>query len=293
MSVYYTVIKSLTAGINCMIYQKKSSIGQAGENYFAYWVSRYFEWPCRLLSIDVGIDVQVEFFDDSKRSVGCFIGVQIKTTSGNNPNVSVGLDNLKYWQSIDDIVLLVSICMDDEKPRMYWKHINDNHIDKYISDSKKNGSKQTTIKFNAVDELLLKHKYKWINLLLGHNRVIYIIQAKYLLSDVRKLKSLINNVSSYTDKDIKEFVHNLNAMCGNANFTGWPFDNKKLLSRQLYSVSLALSKYNESIGLFESELEKIIMLCNNMGKDIKSYINSDMTNYEFLKVINKINDKAL
>lgn len=183
--------------------------------------------------------------------------------------------------------------MDDEKPRMYWKHINDNHTDKYISDSKKNGSKQTTIKFNAVDELLLKHKYKWINLLLGHNRVIYIIQAKYLLSDVRKLKSLINNVSSYTDKDIKEFVHNLNAMCGNANFTGWPFDNKKLLSRQLYSVSLALSKYNESIGLFESELEKIIMLCNNMGKDIKSYINSDMTNYEFLKVINKINDKAL
>ncbi|HEN3490889.1 TPA: DUF4365 domain-containing protein [Yersinia enterocolitica] len=271
-----------------MIYPKKSATGQAGENYFAYWVSRYFKWPCRLLDIDVGIDAQVELFDDHSHSLGCFIGVQIKTTSDTNPNVLIKLNNLEYWNSMDDFVFLVSICMADDVPRMYWKHINDANIDKYIADAKLNSSQQITISFDSSDELIVQHKMKWKKLLLGDNRIIYVIQAKNLVSDIRKLKNIIKTEGNYNEIDIKNFVFHLNAICSGADFTGWPFDNKKLLSRQLNSVSLALSMFEESMDLFEKELKKIIILCRKSGRDVRSYINSNMTNDSFINLINEV-----
>ncbi|EKN6128348.1 DUF4365 domain-containing protein, partial [Yersinia enterocolitica] len=98
------------------------------------------------------------------------------------------------------------------------------------------------------------------------------------VSDIRKLKNIIKTEGNYNEADIKNFVFHLNAICSGADFTGWPFDNKKLLSRQLNSVSLALSMFEESMDLFEQELKKIIILCRKSGRDVRSYINSDMTN---------------
>lgn len=53
-------------------YKSTGVTGRAGELYFAYWIVRYFNWPCRLLDIDVGIDAQVEIFED-EISTGDFL----------------------------------------------------------------------------------------------------------------------------------------------------------------------------------------------------------------------------
>ncbi|EOG4047563.1 hypothetical protein ACLBYQ_004938, partial [Salmonella enterica] len=59
-----------------MTYPKTSAEGHAGEYLFAYWISRYFKWPCRLLDIDMGLDAQVEIYEN-ELSTGMFIGVQV------------------------------------------------------------------------------------------------------------------------------------------------------------------------------------------------------------------------
>ncbi|HFP0607572.1 TPA: DUF4365 domain-containing protein, partial [Escherichia coli] len=88
----------------------------AGEFYFAYWISSNFIWPCRILDIDMGLDAQVEVYDDQNHSTGMFIGVQVKTTATTleeNPNVSVPMKNIAYWESINDPVVIIRTCLNN------------------------------------------------------------------------------------------------------------------------------------------------------------------------------------
>jgi hypothetical protein len=128
-------------------YKETSATGNAGEYYFAYWISKYFQWPCRLLDIDLGIDAQIEILDKNNHTSGNFLAIQIKTTETTKENVSIELKNLEYWKTMDDIVILVSITL-NPKPLIYWKVINDENIEKYILDAKSNDSNTTTIEFN-------------------------------------------------------------------------------------------------------------------------------------------------
>ncbi|MCE1117284.1 MULTISPECIES: DUF4365 domain-containing protein [Pseudomonas] len=136
-----------------MKFNKNSAHGKAGEHFFAYWIARHFKWPCRLLDIDVGIDAQIEIFDDEQHSTGDFLGVQIKTTEDDKPNVPVDLKNLEYWSTIEDTVLLVSICLGTDTPVLYWKVINDAAIETYIAAARQNDSKTTTITFDTSNVL--------------------------------------------------------------------------------------------------------------------------------------------
>ncbi|UPT78163.1 DUF4365 domain-containing protein [Sulfurovum sp. XGS-02] len=135
-----------------MIYPKKSATGQAGEHYFSYWVLKNFQWPCRLFDIDLGIDAQVEILDNNNHTTGNFIAVQIKTTDSTKTSVPVKVENLKYWESIDDAVVLVLICM-KKKPKIYWKLINDKEISKYIKKAKVTNQKSISIKFSKENKL--------------------------------------------------------------------------------------------------------------------------------------------
>ena len=141
-----------------MNYLDKVANGNAGEYYFAYWVSRHFQWPCRLLDIDVGIDAQIEIFDEKQHSVGNFIAVQVKTTLSNNPNVSVSLNNLQYWKSIEDVIVIVSISFSNNEPVMYWKLINDKSIDTLITQAKENKSETATVEFKDSNKLIIESK---------------------------------------------------------------------------------------------------------------------------------------
>jgi hypothetical protein len=141
-----------------MKFKARASTGKAGEYYLAYWITKNFHWPCRLLDIDVGIDAQIEIFDELNHSVGDFIAVQIKATEKEDPSVSIKLNNLEYWGSIEDPVILISISMSEETPKIYWKQINDKRLLRYIADAKKNKSKTTSVNFIHSDLLNLDSK---------------------------------------------------------------------------------------------------------------------------------------
>lgn len=140
-----------------------SSHGKAGEYYFSYWICNNFKWPCRLLDIDVGIDAQIELFNEKYHSTGGFIGVQIKTTMFSDPDVSISLKNLEYWRSIDDPIILVSVTLKNG-PKIFWRLINGSDINKRIKDIKDKGKRSGTVKFTQDDELLLSHKEDFLKL---------------------------------------------------------------------------------------------------------------------------------
>ncbi len=151
------VIKNVILKGKIVKFDNKASHGKAGEFYFAYWVCNYFGWPCRLLDIDVGIDAQIEIFDESNHSSGLFIGAQVKTNQTNDPDIQVKLNNLKYWSSIEDPIVLISITLADG-PKIYWKLINDSNISSYIKRAESNKSNKVLINFNEEDELTIFNK---------------------------------------------------------------------------------------------------------------------------------------
>ncbi|KQZ69102.1 hypothetical protein ASD55_13785 [Rhodanobacter sp. Root561] len=96
-----------------MKYPVNTSIGNAGEFFFAYQIASVLGWPCRLFDIDIGIDAQVEILDADRTSTGRFVAIQIKTTSLANSKTSVYVskDQVDYWkaQELPVFVALVDL----------------------------------------------------------------------------------------------------------------------------------------------------------------------------------------
>lgn len=98
-----------------MQYADSNVTGDAGEYYFAYFVTHTLGWPCRLLDIDIGIDAQVEILDDQSHSTGQFLAVQIKgTRDGDKLSLDVAKKHVQYWLSIDVPVLLALVNVDSQ-----------------------------------------------------------------------------------------------------------------------------------------------------------------------------------
>ena len=115
-----------------MIFNEKNASGKAGEYFFAFWICSQFDWACRLLDIDIGIDAQIEIFDESCNSTGNFINVQIKSSINKTFNASVTKNNLTYWRTLDKPTILVNILNVTRVPRPYWIHMTKDVCDKYL-----------------------------------------------------------------------------------------------------------------------------------------------------------------
>jgi hypothetical protein len=139
-------------------YALKNKNGDIGEYYFAYWITKSFGWPCRLLDIDLGLDAQVEICDEKHNVIGKFIAVQIKSTQSSKKSVSLSLSNLQYWKTMDDPVIVVRIINVTKKPKIYWKIINTESIDDLIVKAKNNKEKETSTTFSNEDLLTKNHK---------------------------------------------------------------------------------------------------------------------------------------
>lgn len=154
-----------------MTYPKTSADGHAGEYLFAYWISRYFRWPCRLLDIDMGLDAQVEIYENNL-STGFFIGVQIKTTSRKMKrrlSVQIPYKNITYWGSCDFPVVIVLICLHDDneldEPAIYWKHLDKKTISKMKDKALRSDSGCAPVTFNKDDYLSeWADKPKWVDM---------------------------------------------------------------------------------------------------------------------------------
>lgn len=249
-----------------MKFKKNSSNGKAGEHYFAYWISRHFTWPCRILDIDVGIDAQVEIFDEHNHSTGDFIAVQIKTSQGIHPNVSIDLDNLNYWASIEDIVILISICLGYKEPKIYWKVINDNSIQNNIELAKTNSSYTTTIQFD--EQHLLTENHKLIFSQLPYKGNIGTLNKKIaelidLTNEINEIFPTEDNIVSFslTELDnfdylsIEHYIHKLDSACFQMDEINKIVSSAPKISSFAKNLSSAKSSFDLSIlnmGIFIS-----------------------------------------
>ncbi|MEQ4313974.1 DUF4365 domain-containing protein [Pseudomonas syringae] len=108
-----------------MMYAETNVTGDAGEYYFAYFITYTLGWPCRLLDIDIGIDAQIEILDDELHSTGQFLAVQIKgTRNGDKRSLDVSKKHVLYWLSVDVPVLLALVNVDSKA--VYVKSIRFN-----------------------------------------------------------------------------------------------------------------------------------------------------------------------
>jgi len=119
--------------------------GKAGEHYFAYWILRNLNWPCRLLDVDIGIDAQIEIMDEAMHSTGEFLAAQIKTSVTPELKTSIKVKHLKYWKSINDPVILILISFLDSEPKLYWKLINKQDAKSKLIEAKKKSRKQSIL----------------------------------------------------------------------------------------------------------------------------------------------------
>lgn len=108
-----------------MEYPKKSINGDAGEYFVAYQITRQLGWPCRLYGVDLGVDAEIEIIDDSGRSTGDVIKVQIKSFDSIKKSqakaVYVSDRHIDYWKRF--CLPVIICCVDLSKEKIYWKQL--------------------------------------------------------------------------------------------------------------------------------------------------------------------------
>ncbi len=186
-----------------MKYRITTAIGNAGEYYFAYWISKNFQWPCRLLDIDIGIDAQIEILDVENNTTGDFLAIQIKTSVDDKINKSISLANLEYWKSVQDIVILISINITNLK--IYWKVVNDSDINMLISEAELKSRNTVTIEFDEKN-LLKKEDIDLFRILRYKDNIT---KLNTNIESILENCTEINN--DYWDDEYNEYQFNQNA----------------------------------------------------------------------------------
>ncbi|QGL80598.1 hypothetical protein GPNADHDJ_00179 [Stenotrophomonas maltophilia] len=107
-------------------YPKRSINGDAGEHFAAYKFTRTLKWPCRLQSVDLGIDAELEICDQQCSATGNVVKLQIKSfqelPGSQSHNVYVDDSDIDYWQRFS--VPTIIVCVDLKNEKVYWKPIS-------------------------------------------------------------------------------------------------------------------------------------------------------------------------
>ncbi|WP_417370310.1 DUF4365 domain-containing protein [Flavobacterium beibuense] len=130
-----------------------NALGKASEHFFAYWMMKNFNWPCRLLDVDIGIDAQLEIMGDNSHSLGEFIAVQVKSNSSPKLKVEIKTKHIEYWRMIDDPVVLVLVSHVNDNPELYWKVLDEKFLNTPLGQKK-----TTTVTFSEKEKLLPSSK---------------------------------------------------------------------------------------------------------------------------------------
>lgn len=222
-----------------MKYTHTQIIGDAGEHLVASKVIKLLGFPCRLLSIDIGIDAEIEITDDNFRSTGEFIKAQIKTTISDKLYWYIEKEHIEYWNKINLPVIIFLVHINTEK--IYW-HIID-EIDKY--EKLDSGYK---VQFNEKDILDASNKFNFRTLskLPFKRKIEKIFDKAYAL--VVKDNLLINS-DQYDLTTFEEFVFHSNMI--NHNFKE---ANDLILKHDLKIIK---TEYSDMLNIIEEYLDKI------------------------------------
>ncbi|RRE44374.1 hypothetical protein EAO28_00015 [Klebsiella pneumoniae] len=86
-----------------------------------------------------------------------------------NLSVRVSLDNLGYWKSRHEPVVIVLISLNktnvNDEPKIYWRHLDSESLENYSEKARKNKDSKTNIIFESQKHLLRsRHKQDWSKL---------------------------------------------------------------------------------------------------------------------------------
>ena len=111
------------------------------------------------MDIDIGIDAQLEIFDESYNSTGNFINAQIKSTKGKKFKVQASKNNLSYWRIVDEPTILVNILDIKGDPKIYWMLMTKEICDEYLETfTNKPNQKLVSINFDNAKLLTIEDK---------------------------------------------------------------------------------------------------------------------------------------
>lgn len=185
-----------------MIFAASNAIGKAGEHYFAYWICANFDWACRLLDIDIGIDAQIEIFDKNHCSTGNFINVQVKATKGEKYNGKATRNNLTYWKTIEEPTIVVQIRFVEGEIDMRWKLMTEDICNEHLGrlDQLPDTTKEVSISFGDAKKLSVDDKRELETLHI--KKQLHDYETAYQeLTDLYWVHN-IQNINSISDKDM-------------------------------------------------------------------------------------------
>jgi hypothetical protein len=187
-----------------MKYAISNSTGDAGEYFFAYYLTTTLGWPCRLLDIDIGVDAQIEILDESHSSTGRFIAVQIKATRDSAiSELYIPVAHIQYWQSVEAPVLIALV---DLKKKIVYIQTVSKSANYTVA---KAGSDKVKISFDkAVDRLSIKKRSMLQNLGFAEE----IKEIKNLTTEVERECQKILIETSDGDAIIEDSDHYLEVM---------------------------------------------------------------------------------
>ncbi|OEF21220.1 hypothetical protein A145_05785 [Vibrio splendidus 5S-101] len=191
-----------------MIFNASNAIGKAGEHYFAYWICVNFDWACRLLDIDIGIDAQIEIFDKNHKSTGNFINVQVKATKSNKYNGTATRNNLTYWKTIEEPTIVVQIRYVNGEIDMRWKLMTEDICNEHLErlEQLSDKTKGVTISFDDAKILAISDKYELETLHIKKQLVDYKTKYQELINLYRELD--IQNINSVSVDYMNDYWSN-------------------------------------------------------------------------------------
>lgn len=235
-----------------MKYSKTNIIGDAGEHLLVARVIKLFGYPCRLNSIDIGIDAEIELIDSNYKSTGKFIKCQVKTTTDSG-KTSLFLEekHISYWNSIDIPVVVFLVHLDTEE--IFWHCIDD--ISVYTKSE--SGYK---VDFDSAQILKKENKEQFDEIALFPlvQQIQKIYRDAYTKASSDKEEFLDSGNHDLTTAEF--FVRNFYEIRANLNKV------EKLISKNP-TLSKLKHKYSKEIGIIFSYLMEVEEIMNVIKED--------------------------
>lgn len=214
-------------------YTRNNAIGDAGEYFFAYKVTRKLGWPCRLLDIDIGIDAQIELIGKDAHSTGKFIAVQIKTTTTDKTAIEVEESHLEYWRKVESRVLIALVNLSQKK--IYTKFIHEIPSLDVANDQKR----RRTINFRNSEIFTESSGKKWRN--------------EVFAKEMSEINNLLMEVNQWTEQIIDDCDSD-HPQIIDLDLPVSTLDEFKQFETKLYRAKLFVEQAHNLIG--RSEYEK-------------------------------------
>ena len=251
-----------------MKYTLTNIIGDAGEHLLVAKVIKLFGFPCRLTTIDIGIDAEIEIINNELKSTGEFLKCQVKTTLSDHYTIYIQKKHIEYWNSVNIPLVVFLVHLHTEK--IYWHCIKD------ISQYEMSGS-GVKIEFVKTNTLKKSSKKEFIELVhfKSFEEIRRIYEDAYAIAYKDKVELL--DTDNYDFLTVEHFVHNLNRI-------QYSLSKVRKLQNRNKSLAKVDVEYAEQLNCIHWYLSEVKMLrdrvLNEEGSDYYDHLKSERNDWD-------------